>query len=340
MLPLLFWQFSNQIIHTSEAKRFYPMFILLGNLALIFSGTSMKYLCDNKTHLTSTIDPWAFSLKGLMMLIGIMGITAILAFRWTYINVLSDRNYYNIADSKNFKNKKFKMGMLESFKHIASNRYIGLIALLILCYSISINLVELIWKKQVALWYMGDARGYNNFMGRYVTWTGTGTIALVFLTKGVISRYGWLMGAISTPVVLTITGLIFFSLILTGDLMTPLLTSVALPATYLAMEVGMGQSIFTRGIKYALFDPTKEMAYIPLDSELKAKGKAVVDIISSRLGKSIGSWSVLLMFYFLAVEDVMDIVPYLAGLIMIVLIIWIVAVLNLNHLYKRLTISS
>lgn len=36
-----------------------------------------------------------------------------------------------------------------------------------------------------------------------------------------------------------------------------------------AVYVGMVQNILSKATKYAVFDPTKEMAYIPLDKESK-----------------------------------------------------------------------
>lgn len=59
----------------------------------------------------------------------------------------------------------------------------------------------------------------------------------------------------------------FFGLILGGDAFTGSLTSLGWTPLYAAVLVGAAQNVFSKSAKYSLFDPCKEMAYIPLDKE-------------------------------------------------------------------------
>jgi AAA family ATP:ADP antiporter len=101
----------------------------------------------------------------------------------------------------------------------------------------------------------------------------------------------------------------------------------------MAVMIGAVQNILSKGAKYSLFDPTKEMAYIPLDQELKVKGKAAVDVIGGRLGKTGGG---LIEFILLTVTggSQLTIAPYLFGIIAFVSLIWMGAVKNLSKLYN------
>lgn len=335
MISLLFWQFANEIVRSNEAKRFYPLFVLIGNIALMLSGTAVVVFSDIRHSLPADVDAWGVSLQYLGVTIVSAGLVAMYIYRWMNKNVLTDPLYYDAAEPKTTKKKKPKMGVGESFKYLFSSPYIGLIALLVLSYGMSINLIEVIWKKQLSIQFAGDPNGYNAFMGNFSRVTGAATILIIFLTKGIVGRFGWFTGAVITPLILAITGGLFFALVLFSEQLNPIVMGLGFTATYMAVLVGAAQNILTKGTKYALFDPTKEMAYIPLDQDLKTKGKAAVDVIGGRLGKAAGGWTVLGIFTVFAVQDIMVVTPYLAVIIAFIVVAWIFGVGALSVRYNK-----
>ena len=145
-------------------------------------------------------------------------------------------------------------------------------------------------------------------------------------------RFGWFWGAIMTPAVILITGMFFFGCMLFSGLMTPLAAGLGTTTLFLSVWIGTIQGILSKSVKYGLFDPTKEMAYIPLDDTLKVKGKAAVDVIGARLGKASGGYisSILLI---LTMGTITDIAPMLSVFVVGIILVWIYAVFTLNKLY-------
>jgi len=66
---------------------------------------------------------------------------------------------------------------------------------------------------------------------------------------------------------LSAAGVIFFALVLFGAPLDPMLATFGLTPLMAAVLVGAAQNVFSKSSKYSLFDPCKEMAYIPLDQE-------------------------------------------------------------------------
>jgi AAA family ATP:ADP antiporter len=248
--------------------------------------------------------------------------------------VLSDPYYYDAAESVGHKKKedKPKLSILESLLYLFSSKYLGFIALLVLSYGISMNVIDVTWKSQINDYYP-KASDYMAFMGAFSTWTGIGTIVLMFCTKGIVRRFGWFSGAIITPLIFIITSVFFFVFVIFKDQLGNQISYFGVTSVYMAVMIGATQNILSKGTKYSLFDPTKEMAYIPLDQELKVKGKAAVDVIGGRLGKSGGGFIQVLLLTITAGSQI-SIAPYLFGVILFVSLAWMGAVKGLSGLYN------
>jgi len=77
------------------------------------------------------------------------------------------------------------------------------------------------------------------------------------------------------------------------------------------------------------------MAYIPLDQELKVKGKAAADVIGGRLGKG-GSGYISSGLLIATAGTVGTIAPYIAGIVIFVILLWLMAVGGVNKQYLKL----
>lgn len=333
MVALMFWQFANEIVRLSESKRFYGLFVVIGNISLILSGQVVRF-CSTGIKVYFPVDTWKWSVYFLMATVVVMGFVSMYIYRWMFVNVLVDPRYYDAAtQSKEPKKKKSKPGLSESMKIIIKSKELGLIATLIMAYGVTINLVEVQWKEQLKFYYSGDKGGYNAFMGNYSTWSGIITILFsLFVGSNILRLVSWFKAAVITPFVIIVGGTLFFCFILANDIsliknMTyNILSSLGTTPVTAATFLGAGIVIISKVVKYSLFDPTKEMAYIPLDDELKTKGKAAVDVIGGRAGKAGGAFVQSTLLTIMSTTNVLSIAHIAFGVFFIVAILWIFSV--------------
>lgn len=336
VLSLMFWGFANDITHVSESKRFYTLFGIGANVAMLFSGPLIKYFSRISAGLPEGVDPWQISLNWLMSMAVIAGLLVIAIYWWINRNVLTDTRFYNPAEEKKMKKEKPKMGIMESFAFLAKSKYILCIAILVIAYGISINLVEVTWKHQVKL-ANPNPNDYSAFMGDFSFFTGLVTIVMLLIGGAVIRKKGWGFAAMCTPVVIMITAGGFFTFILFRDTLDGVVSFFGVTPLILAVYFGMAQNILSKSTKYSFFDPTKEMSYIPLDQESKVKGKAAIDVVGARLGKAGGSFiqqGLMIFVPLLATGAIVPpielITPYIAVITIGVLIAWMYAVRSLS----------
>jgi AAA family ATP:ADP antiporter len=337
MLSLLFWQFANDITRVEEARRFYGLFGLIANVALIFSGYAVKTLSEIRNLLPPEVDAWEMTLKSLMSIVLVLGVVAMAIYRWMHVTIMHDPRYYDAASQVGTKKeKKPKLSIGESFKYLLHSKYIGYVALIVMAYGTTINLCEGVWKSQIKAVYP-NPNDYNAFMGQFSMMTGAFTMFMMIVGANILRRFGWLTGAIITPIMVLVTGLLFFAFIVFRDSLGDTILHLGTTAAFLAVLIGQIQNIFSKATKYSLFDPTKEMAYIPLDQELKVKGKAAVDVIGGRLGKSSGAAIQQALLVAIPGATFITIAPYIAVIFGVVCLLWVVAVKNLNIEFKLLS---
>ena len=173
-------------------------------------------------------------------------------------------------------------------------------------------------------------------MGVFQAYQGVAAIFFMLVGSNILRRVSWSVAAIFTPVMILITGLAFFSFIV-FDQGIGLELAAFLGTGPLAMVVmiGMIQNVLSKATKYSLFDSTKEMAYIPLDDEMKSKGKAAVDVIGGRFGKSGGGIIQSTFFILMPSYTFSEATPFFAAVFFFVVIAWIFAVRGLGKEYNK-----
>lgn len=179
------------------------------------------------------------------------------------------------------KPKHPKMSLTDSIKVLASSKYLINVATMVLSYGLTIEFTEIIWKAAVKAAFPVKT-DYLSFMGRYSTLVGSAAFVMMFVGARVVKLLGWKAGALMTPLMMGLFAAPFFGCLIVKGTSSP-------TALLAAVYIGLVANVLSKATKYAVFDPTKEMAYIPLDSNSKTKGKAAIDVLGARLGKSGGA---------------------------------------------------
>lgn len=349
VLQVIFWGFANEITRVDEAGRFYSIFSIGGNLASILAGMYVILFISSDSifdlNLLSAMEieeikeaDWQHKLQWIMGIILVCGLVIMALFHWTNKHVLNDPSFDGLHKIKKVAKQKGRQSLRESFQYLKNSKYLICIAVLVISYNLSINLVEIVWKDQLKQLYPAKA-DYLWFMSCVSLSMGIVSTITAFFMSRIINRFGWTFTALITPVTMLITSIGFFSFLLFRESLAPMaVILVGTTPLAIAVYIGAAQNCFSKAAKYSVFDATKEMAFIPLDHESKLKGKAAIDGIGSRLGKSGGSLihtGLLMMFHTLSNSS-----PYVAVILLAVILGWTIAASSLGKKFKQLTSST
>ncbi len=300
---VLFWSIANEITPIEEAQQSYSWVRVGGAFGTTLGG--------QVPLLTNFLVP-GVTVYGLMLIVS-LSCLLIYALQSILVNKLIDRPICVQVCSK-----KNPGGVLLQLRQLFRSRYLMGLAVMVIGYNLVMNLFEVVWKAELKT-LCPDFNQYNAALGNTSTLCGILTVILAFSTPRLITRLGWTKTALISPIFQLISSVIFFGLMFCRDMFSFELSSV------LMMIVVTGGIQFSAGraSKYSLFDVCKDIAFIPLESQTKAQGKAAVDGLGSRMGRSAAA--LLHQGLFLAFASIGGGVPILAGVMVAVIICWVAA---------------
>ncbi|MBS4168942.1 Npt1/Npt2 family nucleotide transporter [Parachlamydia sp. AcF125] len=321
VIGLLFWGFANQINTIKEASRFYTILSAGGHVGIIAAGYLIWYFTQSFVN-----HSYLLTIQYLMGFVTLVNLLMFFTY-WLMNRHIAKDGIQVIASKK----KNAGLSLKESLLHILFSPNLGWIALMVIGYSLSVNMVEVLWKATLKLKYP-NSNDYQAFMGLISSITGWLSLFLSLFAGGnIIRTFGWSGGAKLTPIVLGTASAIFLGTYLSYAYYAESPLAIGASGLTLIVMCGALHNVACKSMKYCLFDPTKEMAYISLDEETKTKGKAAVDVVASRFGKSGSSWIQVGLMECLSVSSVLSIAHFLTPIIILSVLAWLVAVYFLKN---------
>jgi ATP:ADP antiporter, AAA family len=334
IMTVLFWGFANDVTSVKDAKRFYGLIGVGTNLSGVAAAFLVKYLSNHifNPSLPFGKSSWDQSFTMINFIIVGASLASMALYWWLNRQGLG----YTEEILKSHRESPIKMGLRKNFAYVAKSKYLMYIALLVITFNIVINLAEVVWKDQVKQLYP-TAADFSSYMADINFWIAMiAALISLFVSGNVIRAFGWTKSALIAPILTLVTGVLFFAaLLLPKETLIQICGAIGTSPILLAVFLGSLQNCLLRGTKYSLVDQTKELAFIPLNQESKLKGKAAIDGLGSRLGKSGGS----LMYQFLLIifGSIVGSIHVVAFLLLFAVIGWIFAVKILGKEFNQLT---
>lgn len=327
---VLYWGFTNQINTVSEAKRTYSIFIAAGDIGAMVPGPIVYYFCTKYAHLD-----FAFTLQALTCIILLVGVGILTLFWYLNTYVVTDRRLVSEKQLEEGIKSKNKLSLMQSIKYIVQSKYLLSIAVLVIGCALSINMVEVTWKANLRELYPVSA-DYYAYLNSVTTTVGAiALVTVLFFGGNSLRKFGWYFNAQVAPIIIGATGILFFLMNLYPDTLQPICKAFNVSPLTIIVFFGAFQFIAAKAVKYSFFDSTKEMVFIPLDRESKTKGKAAIDVVGSRLGKSGSSWVQIALIELVGTGSVLSVTPFLVPFVVLTIVSWMFAVRNLNKEFAR-----
>ncbi|QEK39022.1 Npt1/Npt2 family nucleotide transporter [Candidatus Nesciobacter abundans] len=321
-LNLIFWQLTNHTMTLKQGTYSYVYLSVWGNIGLALGGAATSFLFRSVY----------FSFGNIFCFLNVLVTSVVIAIIFLYYILYSKILDPKIVENLNVSNtsKKKKLSFYSSIRVVFSSKYLILMMMLVFCYHVSANLIEVTWKACLKLLSGNDSK-FASYMGNMHFTVGIVSIILCEIPKYLVKKFSWRFCARLTPMVISVFSGLFF-LVLYNDS----LYFVRNYGLLIVIICGSMNYILGKIMKYSLFDPTKELAYIPLSSELKDKGKPFIDVFVSRLSKAFSAFIQALFLMIFPDSTQITIANKLLYVVVIFMVVWFLVINRLSEKYEKL----
>ncbi len=289
-----FWSLTNTVFITQEGKRWYGLIATGGLVGGVAGGVSASFLLEVMQFSTQELLLVAAAIIGL-----IFG-----------INLLMHR-LHMLREAPTAQPPIIASG---GWRELAKNRYVMLIAALLLISQLAQPLVEYQFVKTIELTISGlDER--TAFFSSFFALMGAVSIGINLFITPMIHRYlGVIAGLLVQPILLGISSFVFFA---AGTLNT-----------------AAAMKISDRGLSYSINRASKELLYVPLDALHTYQIKAWVDMFGYRAFKVFGSLLILILTQWF---DLGIGLGHISWLTIACCVTWLLVIYYLAQEYRRVT---
>ncbi len=291
-----FWSLTNSLYNTRDGKRWYG---IVGTGGLI-GGVAGGAIAAALIYYTPLKTPD-------LLLVAAAIITIIYALTMTMRRLGLYEESDHAAEIRT-------AHQAPSWRALASNRYLLLIATLLLLAQLAQPIVEFQFLKTVERVY-SEQEARTAFLSVFFSILGLVSISVNLILTPLVHRgLGVIAGLLVQPVALGLSAIAF----------------MALPALGPAMIM----KICDRGLSYSINRASKELLYVPIDSVLIYQAKAWIDMLGYRIFKVAGSVLILIFTQWLPWSVTL---AQLGWLTIVICVVWIGLIITLRHLYRNIS---
>jgi len=287
LIQILFLGFINLNLSMDEAKSMYPSLMLGASLGAVVAGP-LTVFCNSKIlwgMAPVAASHWNHSLILMMISVLLIGIITMMLFQ-------SLNNLFPNQE-KPFEKEKEQFSLREAISFFFQSGPLRLMGWIVFADYIAYSLAEVLFL-EVLKQKFPLPTDYCTYMGYLSLWHSILTVlSALILAPMVLKKTKWITSAIILPFGLLIIEGIFFFFIVGKDLTLSLFHMDT--ETYLTVVVAIGSILYCscRAIKYTLFDPCKELAFIQMPKSSRMKGKIIIDGLCSKFGRGASSATAL-----------------------------------------------